>query len=65
MGAITQGFGCFAAFTLGFAIPRFQRLESLFAHYALTRTSDCTRFLWLNYENAVCVRELIHVNGHD
>ena len=25
-----------------FAIPRFQRLESLFAYYALTRTSVCT-----------------------
>ena len=39
---LTQGFGCFAAFTLGFAISRFQRLESFFAHHALTRTSNCT-----------------------
>jgi hypothetical protein len=27
---ITQGFGCFAAFALGFAVPRFQRFALIF-----------------------------------
>jgi hypothetical protein len=35
-----QGFGCFAAFTLGFAVSRFQRLKLFLAHNALSFTSN-------------------------
>jgi len=39
----TQGFGRVAAFTLGFAMPRFQRLKKL----SLTRTLIFNRLLLL------------------
>jgi len=38
----TQGFGCFAAFTLGCDIPRFQRLQLFLAHNVLSPTSICS-----------------------
>jgi hypothetical protein len=39
---LTQGFGCFAAFTLGCDIPRFQRLQLFLAHNVLSPTSICS-----------------------
>jgi hypothetical protein len=49
---LTQGFGCFAAFTLGFAIPRFQRWELLFSYNVLTLTSVCTCIVSLKIRRA-------------